>query len=424
MIIAHKHSTNVGLSRHYKNGQYCVRIRVTYAGSRTDLYTKLSATPAQWDVKRQRYKQGCNVNGTPYNILNANIDTYINFINDYFNKSSLRESLPSLDEMKRLFNYTFKQSKGKQSDEFFFIFQQYIETRSTTRHWSNEYKKMFLRVCNSLKSFNSEIRFVDFSTETMNRYLQHLAASMYNDKIAKVLSMLKEFMTYANSKNYPVNKEFFEFDPTLPKSHKDVRYLTEDEIKKVINLDLPKGSALDMTRDFFIFQCFTALRYCDLRKLKHENVRETIDGKYVIDILTEKDNDRIPFPLASVATRVYLKYKDNAYDNDVIFPVVSNQKYNNHLKQLGKKANLQGEWIDYQYRIDKVEEVKTPKSDLTSHTARRTFVVLALNRGIQLDLIAQITSHSDIKAMQPYIAATQLGKQQVIDAIDNVSKNW
>ena len=89
---------------------------------------------------------------------------------------------------------------------------------------------------------------------------------------------------------------------------------------------------------------------------------------------------------------------------------------------MGKLAELKGEWIDYQYKLEKVEEVKTPKSDLTSHTARRTFVVTALNEGIELDLIAQITSHSDVEAMRPYIASTRKGKQKVIDALDNATE--
>ena len=74
---------------------------------------------------------------------------------------------------------------------------------------------------------------------------------------------------------------------------------------------------------------------------------------------------------------------------------------------MGKLAELKGEWIDYQYKLDKVEEVKTPKTELTSHTARRTFVVTALNEGVELDLIAQITSHSDFDNMRPYIASTR-----------------
>ena len=160
----------------------------------------------------------------------------------------------------------------------------------------------------------------------------------------------------------------------------------------------------------------------DIKQLKHDNIREVEDGKYEIDILTKKDKDRIPFPLSKVATRIYEKYKDNLYDNGVVFPVISNQKYNDHLKELGKLAQLQGEWIDYQYKLDKVEEVKTPKADLTSHTARRTFVVTALNEGVELDLIAQITSHSDVEVMRPYIASTRKGKQKVVDALDNATQ--
>ena len=426
MVVAYKHNISVGLGNQYKNGSCCVRIRVTYSGNRIDLHTKLSATSTEWDAKRQRYKQGCCINGTPYNILNSTIDSYINYIHDYFNKASLREVIPTLKELKEQFNYAFKQS-AHQADEFFFIFQKYIDERSVTRQWSKEYKDMFTRVLKSLKTFKVDIRFTDFSNEIMNSYINYLAQTMYNDKIDKVLSMLKEFLKYANQKNFPVNKEFFGFDPNLPKSQKAIRYLTVDELQCIINLPLEKGSALDMTRDFFVFQCYTALRYSDLKQLKHDNIREISEGKYEIDILTEKDNDRISFPLSKVATDIYLKYKNNLYDNDVVFAVISNQKYNEHLKELGSLAEIEGDWIDYHFRLDKKEMVRTPKKNLTSHTARRTFVVTALNEGIELDLIRQITSHSDVEAIRPYIASTMHGKQKVIDALDKATesiKNW
>lgn len=193
-------------------------------------------------------------------------------------------------------------------------------------------------------------------------------------------------------------------------------------MKQQFNYTYKQSGKSQTDEFFFVFQCFTALRYSDIKRLKHDNIREIGDGKYEIDILTKKDKDRIPFPLAKTATRIYKKYKDNLYDNGVVFPIISNQKYNNHLKKLGKLAELKGEWIDYQYKLDKVEEVKTPKIELTSHTARRTFVVTALNEGVELDLIAQITLHSDFDNMRPYIASTRKGKQKVIDALDSATE--
>ena len=193
-------------------------------------------------------------------------------------------------------------------------------------------------------------------------------------------------------------------------------------MKQQFNYTYKQSGKSQTDEFFFVFQCFTALRYSDINRLKHDNIREIGDGKYEIDILRKKDKDRIPFPLAKTATRIYKKYKDNLYDNGVVFPIISYQKYNDHLKKLGKLAELKGEWIDYQYKLDKVEEVKTPKTELTSHTARRTFVVTALNEGVELDLIAQINSHSDFDNMRSYIASTRKGKQKVIDALDSATE--
>lgn len=66
-------------------------------------------------------------------------------------------------------------------------------------------------------------------------------------------------------------------------------------------------------------------------------------------------------------------------------------------------------------------DVKVPKCDLTSHTARRTFVVTALNEEADLNMIAIITSHSDFNAMKPYIKANLKGTNKVIDAMDKAS---
>ena len=60
-----------------------------------------------------------------------------------------------------------------------------------------------------------------------------------------------------------------------------------------------------------------------------------------------------------------------------MFPVISNQKYNKYLKEIGALADLQGEWVDTEYRKNEKVERRTPKRDLESHTARRTFVCIA-----------------------------------------------
>lgn len=62
--------------------------------------------------------------------------------------------------------------------------------------------------------------------------------------------------------------------------------------------------------------------------------------------------------------------------------------------------------------------MRTPKHELSSHTARRTFIVAALNEGMSLDLVSLITSHSDVAAMKPYIKMNTRGTDKVIAAIN------
>ena len=118
---------------------------------------------------------------------------------------------------------------------------------------------------------------------------------------------------------------------------------------------------------------------------------------------------------------LFTSSSQNIYDHNAMFPVLSNQKYNEHLKELGKLAGLKGEWIDYEFRLQEKIEVRIPKEDLASHTARRTFVVTAYNEGVPLDLIMLITSHSDVKAMKPYLKGNLKGSNRVIEALNKAS---
>ena len=78
----------------------------------------------------------------------------------------------------------------------------------------------------------------------------------------------------------------------------EVKYLSIEELDRIYNLNLEEGSALDQTRDFFIFQCYTALRYSDLKQLRPDNITKSDDGKFIIRLLTEKDDDAVSYPLA------------------------------------------------------------------------------------------------------------------------------
>lgn len=66
-------------------------------------------------------------------------------------------------------------------------------------------------------------------------------------------------------------------------------------------------------------------------------------------------------------------------------------------------------------------EATMPKWTLLStHCARRTFVVTALQLGIPIEVITRWTGHSDLKAMRPYIAIVDELKAKNMAKFDEV----
>jgi len=395
-----------------------IRIRVSYNGKRIDLHTRIRVKPKYWNYKTQRVKRGFSYCEETDVTINTALNSYIRYVHLYFVECERNFREPVLTELRDKFNYMYKKTGKLKMSEFFYLFEEFIKIRSGEKGWGQDMVDVYLRLLEKIRKFRPDIKFTDWNVQTLETFKESLAQSMYNDAIKKNLSYLKSFIKWAKSKHYAVNEDFATYNPKLLTAQKQVRYLELDELEKIYNLNLADNEALDCTRDFFLFQCYTGLRYSDLKQLKRTNVYRDKRGKYFIRLLTEKDNDVINFQLAKRAVEIYNKYVVLSLPEGLLLPVLSNQKYNEHLKDLGKIAGLTGEWVDYEYRLQEKIEVRVPKCDLSSHTARRTFIVTALNEGVSTDLIMLITGHSDYNVMRPYIKANLKGTSSVIDALD------
>ncbi len=416
--IIYQRSINCSLIPSSGTKYHRIRLRVTYNGKRIDLHTRIRVKPKYWNYKTQRVKRGFSYCEETDVTINAALNSYIRYVHLYFVECERNFREPVLTELRDKFNYMYKKTGKLKMSEFFYLFEQFIEIRSGEKGWGQDMVDVYQRLLEKIKKFNPDVKFTDWNVPTLDNFKESLAQSMYNDAIKKNLSYLKSFLKWAKSKHYAVNEEFATYNPKLLTAQKQVRYLELDELEKIYNLNLADNEALDCTRDFFLFQCYTGLRYSDLKQLKRTNVYRDKRGKYFIRLLTEKDNDVINFQLAKRAVEIYKKYVVLGLPEGLLLPVLSNQKYNEHLKDLGKIAGLTGEWVDYEYRLQEKIEVRVPKCDLSSHTARRTFIVTALNEGVSTDLIMLITGHSDYNVMRPYIKANLKGTSSVIDALD------
>ena len=89
---------------------------------------------------------------------------------------------------------------------------------------------------------------------------------------------------------------------------------------------------------------------------------------------------------------------------------------NVYLKELGKAAGLDAMTRVVYFRGTERREEFFPKYELlTTHCARRTFVVTALQLGIPPEVIMRWTGHSSYEAMKPYVAIVDELKRRSMD---------
>ncbi len=99
-------------------------------------------------------------------------------------------------------------------------------------------------------------------------------------------------------------------------------------------------------------------------------------------------------------------------------PVISNQKMNQYLKELGELAGIDEPISEthYQGSERKGEDKAIPKYKLLgSHAGRRTFICNALAMGIPAQTVMKWTGHSDYKAMKPYVDVADKDKKDAME---------
>ena len=353
-------STSIGSCR----TTYYVRIRVSYAGKRVDLRPRIKLEcQEQW--QGNRVKRGCKVYGQSYNDINRRLTRYEEWVDYYFEQCEGHNLDPSLDELRLWFN-----SEVSHEDEstehtaiprlvsakktFFELYKDFIKEMKI-RHEDAQCKEdaiePYLQLENRLLEFDKNLTIESLNRKKMIEFIKHLSLSMYNDAINKRLTYLRCFANWAEDHDYTLNKEYWRYNPRLREAVKEVRFLTIEEVDRLWNLEL-KTSSMEVTRDMFLFQCYTALRYSDLKSLTREDFYSE-DGNLCLRKITQKQKTKIDFKLPQRAKIIYEKYSMYLYENNAAFPVLSNSKYNKHLKELGHLAGIKGKWKDIQYRVDK-----------------------------------------------------------------------
>ncbi|GAA4764320.1 MULTISPECIES: site-specific integrase [Flavobacterium] len=164
----------------------------------------------------------------------------------------------------------------------------------------------------------------------------------------------------------------------------DKEFLTEEEIQKIYTKKFI-NARLELVKDIFIFCCFTGLAYIDVQQLRKDHLGIGIDGNKWIFKNRQKTDTRSKIPLLPIAEELIQKYSDHpkCINEDRILPVLSNQKMNSYLKEIGDVCGIQKE--------------------ITFHMARHSFATsVTLTNGVPIESVSKMLGHKSLRTTQHY----------------------
>jgi len=306
----------------------------------------------------------------------------------------------------------FLKKEYKQADEkkksFFEVFEMYIEIRAN--QLSIGIIKKYNTLLSQLKNFEKITKYnISFESINMlfydkltNYFIENMKHS--NNTIAKAFDNLRTFLLWATDREFNTNMTFQKFRPKENKV--DICVLSEIELMKLFNSKFD-SIYLERSKDVFCFECFTGARFSDIENLKRTDIKGN-----TWHLRTQKTKDVIKIPLSDFALQILEKYKADVKP----LPVISSHKFNDNLKIICKKIGLDEPIKIVSYSgSKKIEQVYKKYELVSSHTGRRSFITLSLEKGIRPEVLMQITGHTDFKSFRKYIKIIDVVKENELN---------
>ncbi len=381
-----------------KNGLSPIILQCDHKSQRFKYYTGEKINPIYWSKSKTSYiRSSYNDDSTLNNYLKSLVSKIDKIVRD----AKTNDKVLTIDFIKSKFLET---SDHKIEKSFFHLFEKFISSSesSKTHGTIKNYKTSLQQLKNYSSNRNFQFDFDSINSAFYTDFVDYLINEKKNSNntIGKHIKTLKAFLTWTVDNKYSHNLEYKKFK--VYRESIEIIYLTDQELKSLYNLEITERE-LEKARDLFCFGCFTGLRFSDIASVNNNNVSDN-----EIQIRTQKTKEIINIPLIPQASAILKKYNN-------VLPLIYNQKLNKALKILGRLAGINQYVAIQKYRGSKRIDSKIPKYDLiTTHTARRTFITLSLEKGIRPEVVMSITGHKDYKTFKAYIKITDTVKKEAL----------
>lgn len=401
--------------------QYCKN-----AAEKTILNTGIAVPPHHWNKKLNRVCDHLPPEyGNPVEI-SKELQRQLRLAEDIVRYAQEKKMMYPVQFLRETFTPDFnlrdldKHARDKPSGkpkvnlDFFYQMDEYIKFKQgvvapSTMH---VFKNLKL-ILQSFQTFRRKpITFEEIDLNFYEEFIHYLRFDHIHHKRKEIIRGFKTNSVGKNIKqlivflrNRKAKKIIVDLDLTgfkIPEEEADAIYLSPEEIKKLLQLDLSHHPLLKY-RDLFVFGCYTGLRFSDYSVIRAEDVRNGILYKK-----QGKTRHWVVVPLRDEADHIF------HYSFNRNIPHVTNPEFNRYIKEIGKLAGFH-QPIKHSYMKGNKNIVETrPKYEwITSHTCRRSFCTNEFLAGTPVELIMKISGHKSLKDFYRYIkiAPEQAGQR-------------
>lgn len=367
------------------DGSCPVMVRLSRNGERVQLTTDVRVSPEMWDNSGQK------VIGRSDHVRRMNLeleDVKASLIGKYKELKN-RGADPSPQMVRDAFfgigekGFTLLELFAKLNGDVYRLADAGKVTRKTYTRYALTYERLRDFLNREYQVSDMDFRNVGISLiQDFEVYLLTVC-KLSRNTASKPLKYLKKVLRQAQCLGLISNDPFQSFK--IKTERTDRGYLTEDELLHMGAHEMP-SKRLGVVRDAFLFSCFTGLSYGDVCKLTTNEFKCEGNDVWLITKRNKTGID-VRLPLMDVPLRIFNKYVENRV-SERIFPLMSNQKVNDYLKEIAAICGIE--------------------QRVTFHLARHTFATtVTLEHGVPIETVSKLLGHTDIKTTQIYARITK-----------------
>lgn len=367
-----------------KNGTAGIMIRITLDGEISQFSSKLEVDPTLWDTKNAKVV-GKTMQA---NKLNALLDNMKASLMNHYRTIEEYEACVTAEKVRNSFlGLVTKQQSLLE------VFKQHNDDARTlvgiskTAATMQKYDVTYKRVENFMKyKYNiSDIALKEINYNFIKDFENYLMTicSCNSNTTAKFIQFFRRIIIIAKNNGWIHADPFANY--TIKLKRVDRGYLNEQEIDAIMAKEFV-SERLGQVRDIFVFSIYTGLAYIDVKNLTEENIRQGFDGNLWVMTKRQKTDIAVNVPLLDIPKNILSKYKGKL-PKGVLLPVLSNQKTNSYLKEIGDVCGI--------------------NKNLTFHLARHTFATTTtLAKGVPIETVSKMLGHTNIQTTQIYARIT------------------